>query len=124
MTKERKNLGQLGEDAAAKYLESIGYTILDRNYRIKIGEIDIIAKNKDIICIVEVKTGTQKSAVYLLPEFHVERKKFSKLKKLGELYLLEHNLNKIEQKWRIDVVSVIFDEYGGHKIKHFENVTF
>lgn len=124
MTFKTKHLGNTGEEIAEKYLISNGYTILDRNYRTKIGEIDIIAKKNGIVCFVEVKTGTPESTVYFLPEFHVNKRKFSKLKKLGELYLLEHNLNKIDQKWRIDVISVIFDEYGSHKINHFENVTF
>lgn len=124
MTFKTKRLGNAGEEIAEKYLISGGYTIFDKNYRTKIGEIDIIARKDGIICFVEVKTGTPESTAYFLPEFRVEQKKFSKLKKLGEFYLIDHNLNKIEQKWRIDVISVIFDEYGNHKIKHFENVTF
>lgn len=123
MTNATKYLGNIGEGIAEKHLVSNGYTILDRNYRIKIGEIDIIAKKDNIVCFVEVKTGTPKSTVYFLPEFRVEQKKFSKLKKLSEFYLIDHNLNKIDQKWRIDVISVIFDEYGNHKINHFKNVT-
>lgn len=124
MTFKTKHLGNAGEEIAEKYLVGKGYTILDLNYRTKIGEIDIIAQKDDIICFVEVKTGTPKSTVYFLPEFRVEQKKFSRLKKLGEFYLIDRNLNKISQKWRIDVVSVIFDEYENHKINHFENVTF
>ncbi|MDO8600471.1 MAG: YraN family protein [bacterium] len=122
MTIETKDLGNAGEEIAEEYLIRGGYAVLDRNYRTKIGEIDIIAQKNGIICFVEVKTGTPKSTVYFLPEFHVDHRKFSKLKKLGELYLLERDLNKIDQKWRIDVISVIFDEYGNHKINHFENV--
>ena len=121
---DTKALGQEGEEIAARYLLGNGYKILGRNFRTKIGEIDIIAEKDKIICFVEVKTGTPESTVYFLPEFHVNHRKILKLRKLGEIYLNEHNLNRIGQKWRIDVISVIFYEHGSNKIKHFENVTF
>ncbi|MDO8664900.1 MAG: YraN family protein, partial [Candidatus Liptonbacteria bacterium] len=85
MTSETKDLGNVGEEVAEQYLIRGGYAILDRNYRTKIGEIDIIVKKDEIIAFVEVKTGTPKSTAYFLPEFHVNHRKFSKLKKLGEL---------------------------------------
>lgn len=53
-----KELGEFGEKVAAYYLEKKGYKILKRNFRIKGGEIDIIAEKGDIIAFVEVKTRT------------------------------------------------------------------
>jgi putative endonuclease len=53
----KRAIGKLGEDAVAQSLESLGYSVLHRNYRIgRYGEIDIIAKNGSIICFVEVKS--------------------------------------------------------------------
>jgi putative endonuclease len=54
---DRKTLGQSGEDRAAEFLVSLGYTILMRNKRYSVGEIDILAKDGATIVIVEVKAG-------------------------------------------------------------------
>lgn len=51
-----KEIGRFGEDTASKYLEESGYTILDRNFKCKSGEIDIIARDGNYIVFVEVKT--------------------------------------------------------------------
>ncbi len=52
----KKNLGQEGEKIAIKYLQRLGYTIIEQNFRCKSGEIDIIAKEKEQIIFIEVKT--------------------------------------------------------------------
>lgn len=54
----KKNLGQEGEKIAIKYLQRLGYTIIEQNFRCKSGEIDIIAKEKEQIIFIEVKTRT------------------------------------------------------------------
>ena len=51
-----KTIGALGEDFAAKLYEKSGYTVTDRNYHSRYGEIDLIAENEDTLCFVEVKT--------------------------------------------------------------------
>lgn len=56
MIGERKHLGSLGEKIAASYLENLNYTILESNYRTRHAEIDIIAKDDDTLCFIEVKT--------------------------------------------------------------------
>ena len=55
---ENREIGNLGENIAAKYLESSGYHILDRNFRARQGELDIIAVDNDELVFVEVKTRT------------------------------------------------------------------
>jgi putative endonuclease len=59
----RSETGKLGEEAVCHYLEEHGYNIIDRNYRIKGGEIDIIAENGDILAFVEVKSRKPGSMV-------------------------------------------------------------
>ena len=54
--KNTKQLGNFGETEASNYLKSKGYVILDRNFRIRQGEIDIIALQQNILCFIEVKT--------------------------------------------------------------------
>ena len=56
MTFQRKKLGRQGEDAAACYLEKSGYTLLRRNYTCRLGEIDIVAMDRDVLVFVEVRS--------------------------------------------------------------------
>jgi len=100
MTFKRKKLGNNGENIAVNFLESKNYQIINRNYRNKFGEIDIIARNGDYIVLVEVKTKTIFDQG--LPEEHVDYFKQKKLK------LLARSLEQIypENNIRIDVVAV------------------
>ncbi len=98
-------LGQVGEKRAAEYLKKKGYTIIEQNYKNKIGEIDIIAKDQEYIVFVEVKTRTTK--VYGLGLEAVTFAKQQKIKKVAQVYLLQHHL--YESNVRFDVVSVDYD---------------
>lgn len=102
MTFERKKLGKLGEDLAEQKLIELGYKIEERNYKNIIGEIDIIAYDKDTLCFVEVKTKS--GSDFGMPEEMVNSKKQRKIIKTAQLYLLEKKLDNIN--WRIDVVAV------------------
>lgn len=102
MTFARKNLGQQGEDEATQKLLELGYEIKERNYRNIIGEIDIIAQDKDILCFIEVKTKS--SSGYGSPEEMVDKRKQRKIIRTAQLYLSENRLQNIN--WRIDVVAI------------------
>lgn len=102
MTYERKNLGQQGEDEAEEKLLRLGYEILERNYKNKIGEIDIVARDGDVLCFVEVKTKS--GSGYGSPEEMVGKRKQGKIIKTAEFYLQEYELKDID--WRVDVVAV------------------
>jgi len=106
MTFERKNLGQQGEDEAEVELLRLGYEILERNYRNKIGEIDIVAKDEEYLCFVEVKTKS--GSGYGSPEEMVGQRKQNKIMRTAEYYLLENELTDID--WRVDVVAVDYDK--------------
>lgn len=99
-----KDIGNLGEDLSCKYLRTNNYIIMKRNFRCKIGEIDIIARNGDYIVFVEVKSrfnydyGTPAEAVNL----HKQRK----ICKTAEVYIMQNNLYKVS--YRFDVIEILF----------------
>ncbi|MDD5291790.1 MAG: YraN family protein [Candidatus Omnitrophica bacterium] len=105
MGRERIELGKEGEEKAANFLRKKGYGILERNYKNKIGEIDIIAKDKDTICFIEVKART--SLKFGLPEEAVTFSKQKKLNRIALGYLKHYNL--LEAPARFDIVSVMFN---------------
>jgi len=106
MSNKRINLGRKGEDISVKFLKKQGYKIMERNYRCSLGEIDIVAKDKNILCFVEVKT--RKTKEYGLPEEAIDEHKQKKLAKVALVYLKEKKIYK--QDLRFDVVSV----YSNH----------
>lgn len=104
-SKTKKESGTLGESLAADYLKKNGYKIIERNYYTKLGEIDIIAKDKDCLCFVEVKTRTNDNKG--LPEEAVSRAKIRKISQNVLTYLKQKRINDCDM--RFDVVGVIFD---------------
>jgi len=95
-------IGKLGEDLACKFLTQNKYKIIERNFRIRGGEIDIIALDQGILVYVEVKTRT--SHDFGLPEEAVTYHKIKFLERASKFYRAQrHNLPAQE---RIDVVSV------------------
>ncbi len=124
MSYDTKHLGQLGEDLAADHLVKNGYKIIQRNYRNKVGEIDIVARKRGVISFVEVKTRESSPMSDFLPEQNVNFHKQAKLKKLCEMYLTEYNHHE-DQEWQIDVIGIILDK--SHKnaiINHIENAVY
>jgi putative endonuclease len=101
-------LGKNGEESAESFLKNSGYKILTRNYKTKLGEIDIIAREKDCICFVEVKT--RNSADFGLPKEAITPRKQRQIAKTALSYLKEKDL--LDKRARFDVVSVLLDETG------------
>jgi putative endonuclease len=97
----RRFLGKWGEDTAANYLIDQGLVIVGRNWRCAYGEIDLIARGNDALIFVEVKT--RGSDQYGNPEDSVTWKKRDHMLKSALAYLTE---NKIDETWRIDVISI------------------
>ena len=98
MTKDRKRLGERGEDAAVAFLERAGLTIVERNWRCTGGEIDIVALDGDTLVLCEVKT--RRTAAKGTPEEAVSPAKQRRYAKLAAAYV---------QGAGIDPVSVRFD---------------
>lgn len=96
------NLGRYGEGLAVDYLKTQGYKILERNFKARHVEIDIVAQDKDILVFVEVKTRF--SDQYGTPEEAVTRWKLRNLKKGAQYYKLFHP--ELPEALRIDVVAI------------------
>lgn len=105
MSKARQILGKTGEAIAERFLESRGYKILERNYKSKLGEIDIIACDKDTFCFVEVKMRTQDS--FGSPLEAITARKQHQISKAALGYLKEHGF--LTESARFDVVAITKD---------------
>ena len=103
-----KYLGNKGELDAQTYLKKIGLKILEKNYKNRIGEIDIICydKKEKEFAFVEVKTRT--SEIYGLPCEAVTPYKQNKIRQVASLYMLENKIT--DEKVRFDVVEVLDDK--------------
>lgn len=120
----KQKTGNIGEDAATNFLTEKGYKIIERNYKRKLGEIDIIAIIDKTLVFCEVKTRKSYSQMYFLPEQNVDFKKMRKLRKICELYVLEKKIS-VSQKWRIDVISVLIDNFTEKvTINHIEDAVW
>jgi len=111
--------GTNGENVAADYLLQNGYTIIERNWRFKHWEIDIIASKENKLHFVEVKTRTSKK--FGNPEEGVNEKKMSSLKKGAEEYLFQN------QQWSLiqfDVIAVTMKKEIVEEIFLIEDVFF
>ena len=103
--------GGKGEYSAIKYLENNKYKIVETNYKNKVGEIDIIARQKDCLVFIEVKARQTKQ--YGLPSEAVDARKQRKIRLVAEGYLIK--CKEIPQ-CRFDVIEILGDE-----INHIQN---
>jgi len=116
----QQKLGKLGESLAAKYLQKRGYSIIERNFRIRYGEIDIIARDGDTLVFVEVKT--RKSTQFGLPEEVITPKKLHELLQTAAFYNTRHNTHT--KKQRIDLIAIrVSDNNTVEDIKHIQNIS-
>ncbi|MBW6463572.1 MAG: YraN family protein [Dethiobacteria bacterium] len=106
MTKKRLLVGQTGETAARRYLEKLGYKIIESNYRCSLGEIDLIAHDNRTIVLAEVRTRT--SSVFGSPEESITAEKARRLRRLALYYL--QATRQDESPSRIDLLAVMLDK--------------
>jgi len=110
-------IGNIGEQAAATYLCQAGYELLMRNYRTKIGEIDIIAKLKDTVVFVEVKT--RRSIRCGFPAESVTYSKQQKIINTAMCYL--NYMNQSNLNCRFDVIEIFLSQQSIIKYNHIVN---
>ena len=118
-----QKVGQIGETAAAAFLRKNGYRIICRNFKTKIGELDIIAAKKNTLVIVEVKARTSLFAGE--PFEAVDAKKRRKLRHLANGFLAFGGVGKLQdyfEETRIDIISVLMNPSGNiERIEHIKN---
>ncbi len=114
-----KDKGKQGEDLAAQYLLDKGYDILERNWRYRHAEVDLIARKKNRLHFVEVKT--RHSVRYGMPEESFNRDKMRSLKLAAEAYQEQNSEWKYLQ---FDIVSIIMAQDTVQEIRLFEDVYF
>lgn len=107
MTKQ-KELGQKGEEIALRFLKKNGYRLIETNYTCPMGEVDIIARDKDTLSFVEVKT--RRSTSFGPPQLAVDQRKQEQLSRIALHYLKEKKLEGV--KARFDVVAILLGPKG------------
>lgn len=115
-------IGKIGETIAAKYLKKNKYRIISRNVHVSHNEIDIIAKNKNFIVFVEVKTRSTDqdlTLTYGTPASAVDYKKKKRTVEAARVFLKDKKYSKLQP--RFDVVEVYLDKYT-HKQLHINYI--
>ncbi|TYP93950.1 putative endonuclease [Fodinibius salinus] len=116
--KSNREIGDEGEELAAAYLESKGYTILERNYHFEHAEVDIVAyDNEAYIIFVEVKTRS--SNQFGEPEEYVDDEKIANVYKAAEAWLYERKMDGAPV--RFDVIGILQQKGQAPDISHYEN---
>lgn len=111
-------LGRYGEDLAVRHLEAAGMVVLERNWRCRDGEIDIVARDGRVLVVCEVKT---RSGVWFGgPVEAVTTRKALRLRRLAAQWLSEHPVRP--EAVRIDVVGVLRERSGPARIEHLRGV--
>ena len=113
---ETKSKGSIGEILAERYLNNLGYKFIARNYTCKIGEIDLIYKDKDYYVFVEVKTRLNDR--FGEPREAINFKKQQKIKRVAEFYLISNNL--YDKNCRFDCIEVLGNEKDS-KLEYYKN---
>ncbi len=103
---DRVLLGRLGEELAAGLLYADGYEILERGFRCRSGEIDLIARKDDALIFVEVKART--GSGYGLPKEAVDKKKREKIRKCAEYYQMINGFEGL--KCSFQVIGILIEQ--------------
>ena len=112
-------LGKKGEELAEEFLKNKGYEILETNWRHRKAEIDIIAKHKDVLIFVEVKSRSNDH--FGRPEAFVDQKKEELMADAASVYM-----EVIGHEWevRFDIISILFHNDAYQSIDHFKDAFF
>lgn len=113
----KRDFGNTGENLATDYLEKQGYTILERNFYCKQGEIDIIAKDKNEIVFIEVKSRSNK--LFGIPSEAVTKQKIKHLFRTARYFFYKNKM--INEYIRFDVVEILIKS-GKFNINHIKQI--
>ena len=115
---QHNELGKKGEQLAVDYLLQQGYTIVERNYRFDRAEVDIMAKIKDTLAIIEVKTRS--TVDFGNPQDFVKPKQIQRLVKAVDEYV---TVNNLDVEIRFDIIALVKEDKG-FKIEHLKNAFY
>jgi putative endonuclease len=115
MTHERKRLGRFGEDEAWAFLAAQGYRLLERNFRTRFGELDLIAWHRDVLVFIEVRTRS--AGPFGGPIDTVDHEKQRRLRRMAQVFLQAYNIDP-ETACRFDVIGVNCHRDGSMVIEH------
>ncbi len=116
-SQNKKSAGDYGEQLAAGFIKNLGYEIIKQNFRYGHGEIDLVAKDKDVLVFIEVKY--RKNLEFGEPEYAVKTSKQKQLKKIAEAYLAINEIK--DQNCRMDVVAILHLPGEEPMITHYIN---
>lgn len=103
----RITTGKKGEELAVVHLQQLGYLILERNYRCPLGELDIVARDKDTIVFVEVKS--RKTEAYGDPELAVGKTKQRKMAQVALYYLAQGKDSPVKSRFDVVAIKMLHD---------------
>jgi putative endonuclease len=116
--RQRLATGGYGESSAARYLVEHGMVVLDRNWRCPGGELDLVLRDGEVLVFCEVKTRA--SVAYGSPLEAVTPAKLARLRRLAATWMADHGIHAPHV--RIDLVGVLLDGSGRHRIDHVRGV--
>jgi putative endonuclease len=102
----RREIGQVGEQAAADFLSKQGFQVITRNWSTRLGELDIIARDGEALVVVEVRTTTSQRFGFGYES--IDMRKQQKVRRLALQYIHQQRITHIPL--RFDVVSVLLDQ--------------
>ena len=115
---QNQAVGVQGEEFAVAHLLRNGYTVLERNFRSRGGEVDIVARDRDD-CIVFIEVKTRRNLAYGLPQLAVNQRKQRQIAK-GALSWLSHN-RLHDRSARFDVIAVLLHDGTKYELEHIVN---
>lgn len=116
---DNRSTGALGEEIAANFLISRGCRILERNFRCKGGEVDIIAREAGSGCLLFVEVKARRDLSYGVPQLAVTPFKQRQISKAALTWLGRSGLH--DHQARFDVIAILLADSGRHKVEHIMN---
>lgn len=114
-----KGTGELGEQVATNYLIARGYRIVERNFRCKGGEVDIIAREPGDKSLVFIEVKARRSLAYGVPQLAVTPFKQRQISKAALTWLSQNHL--LDSNARFDVIAILLHSDGNHAVEHIKN---
>lgn len=116
---DKRTVGSLGEELATNFLTDRGFRILERNFRCKGGEVDIVARDPRDRSLVFVEVKTRRNLAYGVPQLAVTPFKQRQISKAALTWLAQKRLQ--ESSARFDVIAILLADDGRHGIEHIVN---